>query len=41
VIELNTYQRIVVFAATVLAVHAEWGDGRLNSREALDWRRSG
>jgi hypothetical protein len=41
VIELNTYQRIVVFAPVVLTVHAGWGDGRLNSQEALDWRRSG
>jgi hypothetical protein len=41
VIELNTYQRIAVFDSAFVIVHAEWRDGGLSPREALDWRRSG
>jgi hypothetical protein len=40
VIELNAYHRIVVSAPAFVTVHAEWRDGGLNRKEALDWRRS-
>lgn len=40
-IELNAYHLIVVSASAFVTVHAEWRDGRFNSKEALDWRRSG
>ena len=39
-IELNAYHLIVVSAPDSVTVHAEWRDGGLNRKEALDWRRS-
>ena len=40
VIELNAYHLIVVSVPGSVTVHAEWRDGGVNRKEALDWRRS-